>query len=89
MAALGPYGRRNMIIRNGNIQTGIVVESLAELKERGAPLLGLQALYCRVQLEDETDVIDEEFFSRLEQLTVFILSMLLYELLYLLVTIST
>lgn len=89
MAALGPFGRRNMIIRNGNIQIGIVVESLAELKERGAPLLGLQALCCRVQLEDETDVIDEEFFSRLEQLTVFILSMLLYELLYLLVTIST
>ena len=81
MAALGPYGRRKMKIRNGSLQTGIVVQTLAELKEKGAPRLGLQASNCRVQLEDGTEVIDELYFSFLEEHTVLILSMLLYELL--------
>ena len=89
MAASGPYDRRTMKITNGSVQTAVVVQTLAELKEKGAPLLGLQASNCRVQLTDRTDVIAEEHFSRLEKDTVFMLSMLLYELLYLLVTIST
>ena len=81
MAASGPYGQRRMKIRNGSVQTGVVVQTLAELKEKGAPLLGLQASNCRVQLEDGTEVIEEEYFSRLKEDTVLILSMLLYELL--------
>jgi len=80
MDASGPYGRHRMKIRNGSIKIGIVVQTLAELKEKGAPLLGLQASNCRVQLEDGTEVIDEEYFSFLEEDTVLILSML-YELL--------
>ena len=81
MAASGPYGERRMTIRNGSVQTGVVVQTLAELKERGAPLLGLQASNCRVRLENGTEVIEEKYFSFLEQDTVFVLSMLLYELL--------
>ena len=81
MAAAGPYGQRRMTIRNGSVQTGVVVQTLAELKEIGAPLLGLQASNCRVQLEDGTEVIEEKYFSFLKEDTVLILSMLLYELL--------
>lgn len=81
MAASGPYGERRMTIRNGSVKTGVVVRTLAELKEKGAPLLGLQASNCRVQLEDGIEVIKEEYFSFLEKDTVFVLSMLLYELL--------
>ena len=81
MAAAGPYGQRRMTIRNGSVKTGVVVRTLAELKEKGAPLLGLQACNCRVQREGEIDVITEEYFSFLEEDTVFVLSMLLYELL--------
>lgn len=81
MAASGPYGERRMTIRNGNVQTGVVVRTLAELKEKGAPLLGLQASNCRVQLEEGIEVIEEKYFSFLEKDTVFVLSMLLYELL--------
>ena len=78
MAALGPYGQRRMTIRNGNVQTGVVVQTLAELKEIGAPLLGLQASNCRVKLEDGTEVIEEKYFSFLKEDTVLILSMSLY-----------
>ena len=81
MAALGPYGERRMTIRKGSVKTGVVVRTLAELKEKGAPLLGLQASNCRVQLEEGMEVIKEEYFSFLEKDTVFVLSMLLYELL--------
>ena len=81
MAASGPYGKRRMKIGNTSVKTGVVVETLLELKEKGAPLLGLQASNCRVQQVDGTEVINEEDFSFLEKDTVFILSMLLYELL--------
>ena len=81
MAASGPYGERRMTIRNGNVQTGVVVRTLAELKEKGAPLLGLQASNFRVQLEEGIEMIEEKYFSFLEKDTVFVLSMLLYELL--------
>ena len=70
-----------MKIRNGSLQTGIVVQTVAELKEKGAPRLVLQASNCRVQLEDGTEVIEEVYFSFLEEHTVLILSMFLYELL--------
>ena len=60
---------------------GIVVGSLAELKEEGAPKIGLEPSNCRVQLQDGTEVLDEEYFSYVGEGTTFIMSMLLYELL--------
>ena len=58
---------------------GIVVESLAELKEKGATKFGLEPSNCRVQLQDGTEVFDEDYFSYLEEGTTLIISMLLYE----------
>ena len=80
MAASGPYGQRRMTIRNGSVQTGVVVQTLAELKEKGAPMFGLEPSNCRVQREDGTEVREEKYFSFLEEDTILIISML-YELL--------
>ena len=59
----------------------IVVGSLVELKEEGAPKFGLEPSNCRVQLQDMTEVLDDDFFSHVEEGTTLILSMLLHELL--------
>ena len=54
--------------------TGIVVESLEELKEKAAPKLGITVASCRVFLErDGTEVDDEEYFGFLEDQTKFMI----------------
>ena len=82
MAAPGPC-KRPIKIQNsqGNLRIGIVVGSLAELKEKGAPMFGLEPSNCRVQLQDGAEVLDEECFSYVGEGTILIMSMLLYELL--------
>ena len=60
---------------------GIVVGSLAELKEEGAPKFGLEPSNCRVERGDGTRVLDEEYFSYVEEGTTLTMSMLLHELL--------
>ena len=50
--------------------TGIVAQSLEELKERAGSKLGVTPESCRVFLErDGTEVDDEEYFSFLEDQT--------------------
>ena len=82
MAAPGPC-KRPIKIQNsqGNLRIGIVVGSLAELKEKGAPMFGLEPSNCRVQRESGAEVLDEECFSDVQRDAIVIMSMLLYELL--------
>ena len=82
MAAPGPC-KRPIKIQNsqGNLRIGIVLGSLAELKEKGAPMFGLEPSNCRVQLEGGAEVLDEECFSDVRTDAILIMSMLLYELL--------
>ena len=50
--------------------TGIVVESLQELKERACSKFGATPANCRVFLDsDGTEIDDEEYFSYLEDQT--------------------
>ena len=49
---------------------GVAVQSLAQLKERGATIWGLQLSMCHIQLEDGTQVLDEEYFSTLQEQTI-------------------
>lgn len=50
--------------------TGIVAESLQELKERASSKLGAIAANCRVFLDsDGTEIDEEEYFSFLEDQT--------------------
>ena len=49
---------------------GVAVQSLAQLKERGATIWGLQLSMCHIQLEDGTQVLDEEYFSTLKEQTI-------------------
>ena len=50
--------------------TGIVAESLEELKERASAKLGALATSCRVFLDsDGTEIDEEEYFSFLEDQT--------------------
>ena len=54
--------------------TGIVVESLEELKEKAGPKLGIASGSYRVFLErDGTEVDDEEYFGFLEDQTKFMI----------------
>ena len=87
MATPGPC-KRPIKIRNSQdtLRIGIVVGSLGELKEKGAPKFGLEPSNCRVQLQDGTEVLDEEYFSYIGEGTILIMSMLLYE--YVVVRIS-
>ena len=82
MAAPGPR-KRPIKIRNSQdtLMIGIVVGSLAELKEEGAPKFGLEPSNCRVQRRNGTQVLDEEYFSYVEEGTTLTMSMLLHELL--------
>ena len=68
MAAPGPC-KRPIKIRNSQdtLRIGIVVGSLGELKEKGAPKFGLEPSNCRVQLQDGTEVLDEEYSAILER----------------------
>ena len=79
---LGPC-KRLIKIQNSQdpLTIDIFVESLAELKEEGAPKFGLEPSNCRVQHRDRTEVLDEEYFSYVEEGTTLIMSMLLHELL--------
>ena len=80
MAAPGPR-KRPIKIRNSQdtLRISIVVGSLGELKEKGAPKFGLEPSNCRVQLQDGTEVLDEEYFSYIGEGNILIMSMLLYE----------
>lgn len=49
---------------------GVAVQSLAELKQRGATRFELQLSMCHIQLVDGTQVLDEEYFSTLEDQTI-------------------
>lgn len=50
--------------------TGIVAESLQELKEKASAKLGAEAASCRVFLDsDGTEIDEEEYFSFLEDQT--------------------
>ena len=50
--------------------TGIVAESLKELKDRASSKFGATATNCRVFLDsDGTEIDDEEYFSFLEDQT--------------------
>jgi len=52
--------------------TGVVAQSLEELKERAGSKLGISPASCRVFLErDGTEVNDEEYFGFLEGQTKF------------------
>lgn len=51
-------------------QIGVVVESLVELKQKGATIFGLELSMCHIQLEDGTHVLDEEYFSTLKEQTI-------------------
>ena len=62
MAAPGPR-KRPIKIQNSQdtLMIGIVVETLAELKEKGAPKFGLEPSNCHVQLQDGIEVLDKEY----------------------------
>lgn len=64
--------RRGFKIRKfeGNELIGIAVQSLAELKQRGATIFGLELYMCHIQLEDGTQVLDEYYFSSLQEQTI-------------------
>ena len=81
MATPGPRKRPIKIQNSQGTLIGIVVGSLAELKEKGAPKFGLEPSNCRVQLQEGAEVLDEECFSHVGEGTILIMSMLLYELL--------
>lgn len=49
---------------------GVAVQSLADLKEKGATRFRLQLSMCHIQLEDGTQVLDEEYFSTLKEQTI-------------------
>ena len=49
---------------------GVAVQSLAELKQKGATIFGLELSMCHIQLEDGTQVLDEEYFSTLKEQTI-------------------
>ena len=51
-------------------QIGVAAQSLAELKQRGATRFELQLSMCHIQLVDGTQVLDEEYFSTLEDQTI-------------------
>ena len=51
-------------------QIGVVVESLVELKQKGATIFGLELSMCHIQHEDGTQVLDEEYFSTLKEQTI-------------------
>ena len=49
---------------------GLGVQSLAQLKEEGATILGLELSTCHIQLEDGTQVRDEKYFNTLKEQTI-------------------
>ena len=49
---------------------GVAVQSLAELKQKGATIFGLELSMCHIQPEDGTQVLDEEYFSTLKEQTI-------------------
>ena len=49
---------------------GVAVQSLAELKQKGAAIFGLELSMCHIQLEDGTQVLDDGYFSTLKEQTI-------------------